>query len=100
IRGQVIGYGNHQSVHLTTDVEIVDPVVYATNANAPGLGQAMALYRRSLMNKGVRTLENLMALKISTPLSQNDIDTALAAMREGFIEIHPILKEVTPDLVS
>jgi len=42
----------------------------------------------------------LMALKISTPLSQNDIDTALAAMREGFIEIHPILKEVTPDLVS
>jgi glutamate-1-semialdehyde 2,1-aminomutase len=100
IHGQVIGYGNHQSVHLTTDDEVVDPVVYATNANAPGLQQAMALYRRSLMNKGVRTLENLMALRISTPLSESDIDTALAAMREGFIEIHPILKEVAPHLVS
>ncbi len=60
----------------------------------------MTLYRRSLMNKGVRTLENLMALRISTPLSENEIETALAAMREGFIEIQPLLKEVAPDLVN
>lgn len=100
IRGQVIGYGNHQSVHLTTDDEVVDPVTYLGNANAPGLGEVMTLYRRSLMNKGVRTLENLMALRISTPLTENEIETALAAMREGFIEIHPMLKEVAPHLVN
>jgi len=100
IRGQVIGYGNHQSVHLTTSDEVVDPVDYLAKANAPGLQEVMGLYRRSLMNKGLRTLENLMALRISTPLTENEIETALAAMREGFIEIHPMLKEVAPHLVD
>lgn len=47
IRGQVIGYGNHQSVHLTTADEVVDPVAYSRAANTPGLKQAMAQYRRS-----------------------------------------------------
>jgi hypothetical protein len=41
-----------------------------------------------------------MALRVSTPISENEIETALAAMREGFIEIHPILKEVAPHLVA
>jgi len=100
IRGQVIGYGNHQSLHLTTADEVVDPVTYLTAANAPGLREAMALYRRSLMNKGVRTLENLTALRVSTPVSEDDIQTVLAAMREGFVEIQPILKEVAPHLVT
>jgi glutamate-1-semialdehyde 2,1-aminomutase len=100
IRGQVIGYGNHQSVHLTTADEVVDPVTYSKSANRPGLKEVMALYRRSLINKGVRTLENLMALRISTPISEDEIQSALAAMREGFIEIQPILKEVAPDLMA
>jgi len=100
IRGHVIGYGNHQSVHLTTEDDVTDPVTYLTNANAPGLREVMALYRRSLMNKGVLTLENLMALRTSTPLSESEIETALAAMRECFIEIQPILKEVAPHLVN
>jgi glutamate-1-semialdehyde 2,1-aminomutase len=99
IRGQVIGYGNHQSVHLTTDDEVTNPVSYFLNANAPGLKEVMALFRRSLINKGVITLENMMSLRVSTPLSENEIETALAAMRESFIEIHPILKEVAPHLV-
>ena len=100
IRGQVLGVGNHQSVHLTTDEEIVNPVTYLTNANAPGLHETMALFRRSLINKGVRTLENLMALRVSTPLSRVDIDIAIAAIEEGFVEIHPILKEVAPQLID
>jgi glutamate-1-semialdehyde 2,1-aminomutase len=99
IRGQVIGYGNHQSLHLTAGNEVTDPATYSRNANAPGLRDAMALYRRSLINKGLRTLENLMAMRISTPISENEIEIALAAMREGFIEIHPILKEVAPELI-
>jgi glutamate-1-semialdehyde 2,1-aminomutase len=100
IRGLVIGYGNHQSVHLTTADEVTDPLSYLSTANAPGLQETMALFRRSLINKGVLTLENLMALRTSTPLSQNEIETALAAMREGFIEIQPVLKEVSPHLVA
>jgi glutamate-1-semialdehyde 2,1-aminomutase len=100
IRGQVIGYGNHQSVHLTPAEEVLNPLVYLMTANAPGVKEAMALFRRSLINKGVITLENLMALRVSTPLTKNEIETALAAMREGFTEIHPILKEVSPHLVG
>ncbi len=100
IKGHVIGYGNHQSLHLTADDVVTDPATYSRNANAPGLSDAMALYRRSLINKGVRTLENLMALRISTPVTEDEIQTALAAMREGFVEIHPILKEVAPQLVT
>lgn len=100
ISGQVIGHGNHQSLHLTTDEEVTDPVTYLAAGNAPGLRETMALYRRSLINKGVLTLENLMALRASVPLSENEIETALGAMREGFIEIRPILKEVAPQLVS
>ncbi len=100
IQGQVIGYGNHQSLHLTTADEVVDPVIYSQTVNTPGLRETLALFRRSLINKGVRTLENLMALRISTPVTETEIDTALTAMREAFAEIHPILKEVAPDLVT
>lgn len=100
IRGQVIGYGNHQSVHLTTDDEVTDPLVYLASANAPGLRDVMPLFRRSLINKGVLTLENLMALRTSTPLSESEMETSLAAIRESFGEIHPILREVAPDLVA
>ena len=69
IQGQVIGYGSHQSVHLTTAEEVIDPVRYFESNNTPGLPEVMALFRRSLINKGVLTLENLMALRTSTPLS-------------------------------
>ena len=74
--------------------------MYLMTANAPGVKEAMALFRRSLINKGVITLENLMSLRVSTPLTESEIETALAAMREGFNEIHPILKEVAPHLIS
>jgi glutamate-1-semialdehyde 2,1-aminomutase len=100
LRGQVIGYGNHQSVHLTTADDVTDPLVYLLNASRPGLSEAMALFRRSLINKGVITLEALMALRASTPLTKREIDTSLAAMRECFEEIHPILQEVAPELVA
>ena len=100
IQGKVIGYGNHQSLHLTTEEEVIDPVAYLMNANAPGLQQAMALFRRSLINKGVLTLENLMALRVCTPLSEEEIRVALTAMRECFSEIQPLLKEVAPHLID
>jgi len=100
IRGQVIGYGNHQSVHLTAAEEVNNPVEFLMAANAPGLVEAMGLFRRSLINKGVLTLESLMALRVSTPLTEDEIQMALAAMRESFIEVHPILKEVAPQLIA
>ncbi len=100
IRGLVIGHGNHQSVHLTTADEVTDPLSYLMTANAPGLKEAMALFRRSLINKGVITLEAMMALRVSTPLTETEINTSLDAMRESFEEVHPILKEVAPDLVA
>ena len=100
IRGQVIGYGNHQSVHLTTADEVTDPLAYLLGASKPGLKETMALFRRSLINKGVITLEDLMALRVSTPLTKSEIETSLEAMRESFVEIHPILEEVAPDLVA
>ena len=100
IRGQVLGYGNHQSLHLTTEEQVLDPVFYLINNHTPGLNETMALFRRSLINKGVMTLENMMALRTSTPLTEDEIDMALAAMKETFIEVHPILKELVPHLVA
>jgi glutamate-1-semialdehyde 2,1-aminomutase len=100
IRGLVIGHGNHQSVHLTTADEVTDPVSYLLSSNAPGLKETLALFRRSLINKGVITLEAMMALRVSTPLTVSEIDTSLDAMKESFEEIHPILKEVAPELVA
>jgi hypothetical protein len=41
-----------------------------------------------------------MALRVSTPLTESEIETSLNAIRESFMEIHPILKEVAPDLVA
>lgn len=100
VRGHVVGFGNHQSVHFTTGNVVTDPATYSRNNNAPGLRDAMPLFRRSLINKGLRTLENLMALRVSTPVTETEIDLALAAIKEGFEEIHPILKEVAPEMVS
>lgn len=99
IRGQVIGYGNHQSVHLTAAEEVNTPVEFLMASNTPGVMETMALFRRSLINKGVLTLESLMALRVSTPLTEDEIQTALTAMRESFEEVQPILKEVAPQLI-
>ena len=41
-----------------------------------------------------------MALRVSTPLTEHEIETSLTAMRECFEEIHPILQEVAPELVA
>ena len=100
IQGRVRGYGNHRCVNFGLEEDVSNPVDYLMNSNAPGLQPTMALFRRSLINKGVRTLENLMALRVSTPLSRDIIDTALDAMREGFEEIRPILKETAPHLID
>ena len=100
LRGHVIGYGNHHSLHLTPADEVINPLAYLMTANAPGVQDTMALFRRSLINKGVLTLENMMALRVSTPLTEEEIQVALGAMRETFHEIHPILKEAAPHLVS
>jgi glutamate-1-semialdehyde 2,1-aminomutase len=99
IHGQVLGYGNNQSLHLTTEEQVLDPVMYLINNHTPGLNETMALFRRSLINKGVMTLENMMALRTSTPLTEDEIRMALGAIKESFIEIHPILKELTPQLM-
>lgn len=99
IHGQVLGYGNNQSLHLTTEEQVLDPVMYLINNHTPGLNETMALFRRSLINKGVMTLENMMALRTSTPLTEDEIGMALGAIKESFIEIHPILKELTPQLM-
>jgi len=100
IRGLVLGYGNHQSLHLTTEEQVLDPVDYLINSHMSGFGDTMALFRRSLINKGVMTLENMMALRTSVPLTEDEINMALGAMKEAFIEIHPILKEVSPQLIA
>jgi hypothetical protein len=60
----------------------------------------MALFRRSLIHKGVITLEALMALRVSTRLTESEIETSLDAMRESFVEIRPILEKRAPDLVA
>ena len=99
IRGKVIGYGNHQSVHLTAAETVSNPVEFLLAGNTPGVMETMALFRRSLINKGVLTRENLMALRVSTPVTDEELDFALAAMREGFSEVHPILRELAPQLI-
>ena len=100
IKGQALGYGKHQSVQPTPAAEILNPLVYLISANAPGLKEATALFRRSLIKEGVITLENLMSLRVSTPLTKNEIDTALAAMPETFVVVYPIIKEVSPHLIG
>ena len=100
LRGFVSGYGNHQALHLTDQVDVADPVDYFTNANAPGLREVMPLFRRSLINKGVMTLENLMHVRASIPLTHEDIDFSIQAIAETFREIQPILAETAPHLVA
>ena len=100
LKGQVMGHGNHQSVHLTAAETVSNPVEFLIAGNTPGVKEAMELFRRSLINKGVLTLENLMALRVSTPLTDEEVGQALAAMRETFEEIYPILKEVAPQLID
>jgi glutamate-1-semialdehyde aminotransferase len=100
IRGQVLGYGGVQSLHLTTEEQVLDPVSYLINNHMSGFSETMALFRRSLINKGVMTLENMMALRTSVPLTEDEIKMALGAMKETFTEIHPILKEVSPHLIA
>ena len=100
LRGFVAGYGNHQALHLTDTSVARDPVSYFANANQPGVKDVMPLFRRSLINKGVMTLENMMHVRASVPLTREDIDTAVGAVEETFREIQPILAETAPQLVT
>ena len=59
----------------------------------------MPLFRRSLINKGVMTLENLMHVRASIPLTKEEIDSSVKAIEETFQEIRPILAETSPHLV-
>ena len=99
LQGFVSGYGNHQALHLTDRTDVYDPVTYFTNTNTPGLKEVMSLFRRSLINKGVMTLENLMHVRASIPLTKEEIDFSVKAIEETFREIRPILAETTPHLV-
>ena len=86
-------------MHLTDSSEVRDPVTYFVNANQPGVKEVMPLFRRSLINKGVMTLENMMHVRASVPLTRADIDIAVKAVEETLKEIQPILAEMAPQLV-
>ena len=45
------------------------------------------------------TLENLMQVRASIPLTREEIDFSVGAIEETIREIHPILAETAPHLV-
>ena len=95
IRAQCLGYGSLQQIHWT-DEEIVS----LADARRPGedIGQLRQLLHLELLNRGVYTSTRGM-FSVSTPMNEDDIALALAAVEGALYTLKPYMREVAPRLL-
>lgn len=97
IKAQVTGYGSLFSIHLTPE-EVTDQ---KSRLTAAGVEDLAGLLQHSLINKGILLcMAPLKVMNLSTPMSEKDVQFLLAAIREVFTEVKPLLKDVAPHLLA
>jgi glutamate-1-semialdehyde 2,1-aminomutase len=95
IRAQCLGYGSLQQIHWTDA-----PVVSLADARRAGedIGQLRQLLQLELLNRGVYT-SNRGMFSISTPVNEDDIALALAAVEGALDSLRPYMRATAPRLL-
>ena len=93
IKAQVAGYGSLHQIHFTPE-----PV---TNA-AVSANQDMdikQLFHLAMLIRGMFTQKRVQ-YNVSMPMTQTEINEAVAATADGLSEVKPLIKEVAPQLIG
>jgi len=93
IKAQVAGYGSLHQIHFTPE-----PV---TNA-AVSANQDMdikQLFHLAMLIRGMFTQKRVQ-YNVSMPMTQTEINEAVAATADGLSELKPLIKEVAPQLIG
>ncbi len=95
IRAQCLGYGSLQQIQWTDE-----PVVTLTDARRAGedMSRLRELLHLELLNRGLYT-SNRGMFSISTPMSDGEIELALAAVEGALGCLKPYMREAAPRLL-
>lgn len=95
IRGQATGVGSLCQVHLT------DRPLHSARDTVAGMmaaGPIVQVLHLSMLQRGIFSASRLM-YNMSVPMSEADVDNALAAFSDVLAELRPALKEEWPQLL-
>ncbi len=95
IRAQCLGYGSLQQIHWTDE-----PVVSLADARRAGedIVKLRQLLHLELLNRGVYT-SNRGMFSICTPVQDDEVDLALAAVEGALKLLEPYTRELAPRLL-
>ncbi len=96
IRAQCLGYGSLQQIQWTDA-----PVITLQDAAraGQGIGKLRELLHLELLNRGVYT-SNRGMFCVSTPMTDAEIDIALAALEGALRTLKPYMREAAPRLLA
>ncbi|MCK5212487.1 MAG: aspartate aminotransferase family protein [Dehalococcoidia bacterium] len=94
IKGQVTGMGSLCNVHFGP-VPVVDGHTSRNTTNK----QLLHLFHLSLINRGILTPDRAMFC-ISSPMSELEVETAIAAVENIALELKPYVKQIWPELIG
>jgi len=83
-----------------TMMRIGAPATDPRRASAPETHQEiMRLFGLSLLNKTMFTPASGSLWALSEPMTENEIDQTVSAVKEALDELSPLIKEATPELI-
>ena len=94
IRAQVTGYGSLHQIHFTPE-----PVTHAAASLAGQDKDIVRLFHLSMLNRGIFIPSTRCMYNVSTPMSDTEVNEAVAATVDTLSELKPLLGEIAPHLI-
>ena len=94
LKGQVTGMGSLSNVHFGP-VPVVDGYTSRETTNK----EILHLFHLSLINRGLLIPERAMFC-MSAPMTEREVETAIAAVADTVRELKPYVEQVWPELVA
>ncbi len=93
IKAQVAGYGSLHQIHFTPEPVTDAAVSFSQDMTIKGL------LHLAMLNRGMFT-QKRVTYNISTPMTQTEINEAVAATADSLSELKPLIKEIAPQLIG
>jgi glutamate-1-semialdehyde 2,1-aminomutase len=93
IKGQVTGFGSLQNIHFSDQ-----PVVDGKSAQSVNT-DLRHLFYLGMIERGFFSASRALYV-MSTPMTQKDVDGALAAAEDILKELKPVIEDVWPELIG
>jgi len=93
IKAQITGYGSLHQIHFT-----LEPVTRAAVSTDEGM-DIKRLFHLAVLSRGMFTQKRVQ-YNVSTPMTQAEINEAIAATADGLLELKPLIKEIAPHLIG